>query len=153
MDFLKPYSDIIISLVIPIALVVLVFLSVDPISIYKKLSLDTIFLTVFGVILGLLITAYSIVLTTVPSMPIELLETSAYKRINSVFFYSILSNICFVLISIIALFITNSTIQVWVIRSQITISLFLTSILFLVVIYIRGLFIAYRKNMIDSNKK
>lgn len=86
-------------------------------------------------------TAYAIILSTISSMPKALLETDAYERINSVFFYSILINICFVLISILALFLSGRLeIMYWIVITQIIVSTLLISITFLIVIYLRGLF-------------
>jgi MFS family permease len=147
-SYIKSHLDILISLLVSIVVVSLILLSVNPVIIYKKLSLDTVFLTVYGVLLGLLITAYSIILSTIPSMPKELLETDAYKRINSVFFYSIIINVGFVLISILALFLSGLEIIYWIALTQIIVSVFLTSIIFLIVIYLRELFLAFRYNTI-----
>ena len=147
-SYIKSHLDILISLLVSIVVVSLILLSVNPVIIYKKLSLDTVFLTVYGVLLGLLITAYSITLSTIPSMPKELLETDAYKRINSVFFYSIIINVGFVLISILALFLSGLEIIYWIALTQIIVSVFLTSIIFLIVIYLRELFLAFRYNTI-----
>ena len=140
---LHKYSDILTAFVVPIAVIILLFHFDDPVAIYFKLSLGKTFLTVFGVLLGLLLTAYAIFFTITPSLPPILVSTKSYERVATIFFGLILSNIIFVAAAIADFFLPRSFAQLLA-GFEITVSIFLLSFTFLMIVYLREIFLDLR---------
>ena len=138
------YADIITVSITAVVFLAVLFKLTNPQEIYIKLSLDKTFLTVFGILLGFLITAYSILVSLVPSTPKGLLESHAYSRINTIFVICILINISFVVLSIIAFFVTQITGFELIGTLQVIVSIFLLSFTFLIIIYLREIFLMLR---------
>ena len=143
---LRRYSDIIMALSIPAVFLLILFYVTDPVALYFRLGLGTTFLTVFGVLLGLLITAYAIFFTATPSLPKDLISTDAFERIGRIFFGLILMNIFFVAMGISTLFLSSIVADVFA-AIEVAVSLFLLSFTFLIMVYLRELFMDLRENL------
>ena len=144
---LYKYSDILTALAVPLVAIILLFYFDDPTVIYFKMSLGKTFLTVFGVLLGLLLTAYAIFFTITPSLPSILVSTKSYERVATIFFGLILSNIIFVAAAITDFFLVGRLAQLLA-GFEIIVSIFLLSFTFLMIVYLREIFLDLRYHII-----
>lgn len=75
--------------------------------IYSNSGLNPITISLFGSLLGLLLTAYAIVFSIVPTLNRELLESNHFLRINQTFFISVVATLLLLIFSIVYQFISK----------------------------------------------
>ena len=76
--------------------------------IYISSNLNPTFISLFGGLLGLLLTAYAIVFSIVPALNKELLESDSFLRINRTFFVAVVLTLLLLISSILYEFIGES---------------------------------------------
>lgn len=96
-----------IWIIFAVAIILSIILVCNPsfIEKYTKNGLSNILLPVFGVLLGSLITAYTILLSFRSQVPSKIRETKAYKRINSHFILTLLALWILILLGVLFYFI------------------------------------------------
>lgn len=148
---LKSNLDVVPLLpVVVLVLVVIIYNSTAIISSYKINNLDPVVITLTGILLGLLLTAYAILFGLVPALNHEVLELHAIDKINYKFLFLIIMTLLTLIISFIALLL-NITYSFTFIVTQIVFLTVLFYFTFLILMYIFLLFKTERNDKLNSN--
>jgi hypothetical protein len=75
-------------------------------------------LTFYGTVIGLLMAAYTVMITMIPSFHPESLKQPIFSQINSLFLFTILTGLMLMILSFTGSLIPDTT-SVWFIRTQI----------------------------------
>ncbi len=143
----KNYEELlaIFSFSIIISAIISVVFASNYINIYLNSKLYFPLLSLFGILLGLLITAYSILFGLVPSLDREVVMSNLFTRINKIFLITLLATFSVFITSFLIIFASLG----WLILLQVFFLLLALSLLFFVSLILYSLFKLSR----DSAKK
>lgn len=140
----KNYEEIIIILIFSlfISLIVSIWFSNNYIATYSSLKLNSDILSLFGILLGLLITAYTILFGLIPALDKEVILSNLLVRINKVFLVTFMVTFSVFITALVIDFIYLT----WFILLQLFLILLALGLLFFVSLILYSLFELTRKS-------
>jgi len=108
-------------------------------QVYFESKINDLVINVFGILLGLLLTAYAILFGLVPSIRKELLHTKAMDSVNFRFFLATMLSLLVLAIGLIIYFVKDD-VQKALVGIQIILVIFLIQLFALLIIYLLFLF-------------
>lgn len=140
----KNYEEIIIILIFSlfISLIVSIWFSNNYIATYSSLKFNSDILSLFGILLGLLITAYTILFGLIPALDKEVILSNLLVRINKVFLVTFMVTFSVFITALVIDFIYLT----WFILLQLFLILLALGLLFFVSLILYSLFELTRKS-------
>lgn len=149
--FFRTHIESILVIFFSFLLVILVyvFFREKYVLLYLQNGLNSVFIELFGSLLGLMITAYAILFGLIPVLQKDFIDSSTFDRLNKRFLYTIFSNLLLLILSILINFIDMPE-KNMIVFFHLFVMIFAFSMILLLTIYLYFLFKIAKKHSLRN---
>jgi len=150
--FLNRKQELIVIIVVSVLVLLCLIFFGNTATTYNSNSLNSLILSIFGTLFGLLLTSYAILFGLIPALSIDTLETNAMESVNSRFFISLVINLFIIILGFIIIFVGEKY-QIYLIYLQLFLVTFLILMFLLLIFYLFLLFKGAKNKAIKDKMK